>query len=41
MSRDERTPESLPRRLVWFIALWLGGVAAVGAIAYGLRLLIL
>lgn len=25
------------RRLAWFVALWAAGVAAVGALAYGLR----
>tara|TARA_R110002020_G_scaffold28146_5_gene89960 strand:- start:3543 stop:3647 length:105 start_codon:yes stop_codon:yes gene_type:complete len=29
------------RRLVWFVALWLAGVAALGVVAYGLRLVIL
>ncbi|MCL3883190.1 DUF2474 family protein [Marivita sp. GX14005] len=31
-------PGSLLRRLGWFVLLWLGGVAAVGAVAYILRL---
>lgn len=26
------------RRIVWFIALWCAGVAAVGALAYAIRL---
>lgn len=25
------------RRLAWFVGLWAAGVAAVGAVAYGLR----
>lgn len=25
------------QRLAWFAALWLGGLAAVSALAYGLR----
>ncbi|MGC2777687.1 MAG: DUF2474 family protein [Bradyrhizobium sp.] len=29
---------SLARRLAWFAALWLAGVATVGAIAFLLRL---
>jgi hypothetical protein len=28
----------LAQRLLWFAALWLGGVAAVGIVSYGLRL---
>jgi hypothetical protein len=28
------------RRLAWFGALWLGGVATVAALAYGLRAII-
>ncbi len=28
------------KRLMWFAALWLGGVAAVGALAYVIRLAI-
>ncbi len=37
----ERTPQTkqapLARRLLWFVALYAGGVLAVGAIAYALR----
>jgi hypothetical protein len=29
---------SLVQRLLWFAALWLGGVGTVGIVAYGLRL---
>ena len=29
---------SLPRRLLWFVVLWLGGVGGVALVAYGLRL---
>ncbi|MGB3865754.1 MAG: DUF2474 domain-containing protein [Xanthobacteraceae bacterium] len=36
--RDDDTPLSLPRRLLWFAALWLGGVGAVTVVAFGLRL---
>jgi len=28
------------RRVAWFVALWLAGVAVVGALAYGLRALV-
>jgi len=28
----------LAQRLLWFAALWLGGVGTVGIVAYGLRL---
>jgi hypothetical protein len=27
----------MARRLAWFVALWAGGVAAVGSVAYLLR----
>ena len=36
--RPEQNPKPLARRLLWFIALWLGGVVAVSIVAYGLRL---
>jgi hypothetical protein len=32
------TPPSLARRLLWFVALWLGGVGTVAVVAFGLRL---
>jgi len=32
--------ESL-RRWVWFVGLWIAGVATVAVLAYGLRLIIL
>ena len=41
MSGEQDTPKRLSRRLGWFLALWLAGVAVVTAVAYGLRLLIL
>ena len=28
------------KRLLWFAALWLGGVAAVGLIAYAIRIVL-
>jgi hypothetical protein len=31
-------PPPLAQRLLWFVALWLGGVGTVGIVAYGLRL---
>jgi len=31
-------PPPLMRRLLWFAALWLGGVSAVALISFGLRL---
>lgn len=31
----------LSSRLVWFAALWLGGLIAVGAVSYALRALIM
>jgi hypothetical protein len=31
-------PRPLAQRLLWFVALWAGGVAAVATISYGLRL---
>ena len=27
----------MARRLAWFVGLWAAGVAAVGAVAYGIR----
>jgi len=34
--QTEQAP--LPRRLLWFVLLYAGGVIAVGALAYALRL---
>jgi hypothetical protein len=31
-------PAPLAQRLLWFVALWLGGVGTVAIVAYGLRL---
>ena len=28
------------QQVLWFVALWAGGVIAVGVVAYGIRLLI-
>ena len=30
----------LPRRLLWLFALWLGGVAAVAAVSYIVKVLL-
>jgi hypothetical protein len=34
----ENNPHPLAKRLMWFAALWLGGVGAVALISFGLRL---
>ena len=34
----EHDPRPLAQRLLWFAALWLGGVGTVAIVAYGLRL---
>ena len=33
-------PGSRTQKLLWFAALWLAGVASVGIVAYGIKLLI-
>ncbi|MFZ2159669.1 MAG: DUF2474 domain-containing protein [Bradyrhizobium sp.] len=38
MTRIEPKPPPLTQRLLWFAMLWLGGVGAVAAISFGLRL---
>jgi len=38
---DGEAPRPLGRRLLWFLALWFGGLIAVAAVAYALRALIL
>jgi hypothetical protein len=38
LTAPDAKPPSLARRLLWFAALWLGGVGTVGIVAYGLRL---
>ena len=30
----------LPGRLLWFIALWAGGVLAVGIVGYGIKVML-
>ncbi len=36
--REEQKLQPLAQRLLWFAALWLGGVGSVAIVAYGLRL---
>ena len=36
-SSEQKTPP-LTQRLMWFVALWLGGVGSVAIVAFGLRL---
>ncbi len=38
MTPPEPKPRPLAHRLLWFAALWLGGVGAVNILSYGLRL---
>jgi hypothetical protein len=38
LTQPVQKPAPLMRRLLWFVALWLGGVGTVAVIAYGLRL---
>jgi hypothetical protein len=35
---DQQKRGPLAQRLLWFAALWLGGVGAVALVSYGLRL---
>ena len=35
---EKPRPSPLAQRLLWFVALWLGGVGSVAIVAYGLRL---
>jgi hypothetical protein len=37
-SSTEQKAPPLTQRLLWFVALWLGGVGSVAIVAYGLRL---
>ena len=36
--QESSQPRPLTQRLLWFAALWLGGVGTVTLISYGLRL---
>jgi phage shock protein PspC (stress-responsive transcriptional regulator) len=38
LSPPAQKPRPLAQRLLWFVALWLGGVAAVTIVAYAIRL---
>jgi hypothetical protein len=38
LTPQERKQAPLARRLLWFAALWLGGVGTVTIVAYGIRL---
>jgi hypothetical protein len=38
LTREEPKPRPLTQRLLWFFALWLGGVGTVAIISFGLRL---
>lgn len=38
---DGEAPRPLGKRLIWFALLWVGSLAAVAAVAYTLRALIL
>jgi hypothetical protein len=38
LTAPEQKQLPLARRLLWFAALWLGGVGTVAIIAFGLRL---
>ena len=31
---------TLPRRLLWFVALWAGGVLTVAVVGYGIKLML-
>jgi hypothetical protein len=35
---EKQKPPPLGQRLLWFLALWLGGVGTVAIVSYGLRL---
>ncbi len=35
---EKRKPRALAQRLLWFVALWLGGVGTVALLSYGLHL---
>ena len=37
MTADNGKPRGLGARLLWFAVLWVGGVAAVGAVALLIR----
>jgi hypothetical protein len=35
---EKPKPPPLAQRLLWFVALWLGGVSTVAILSYGLHL---
>ena len=35
---EQQNPPPLAQRLLWFVALWLGGAGTVTIVSYGLRL---
>jgi len=37
---ETKTAQSLFSRITWFILIWLGSVAALTVVAYGIRLMI-
>lgn len=38
---EDEAPKPLGKRMLWFVALWVGSLAVVAAVAYALRALIL
>jgi hypothetical protein len=38
---QSRQPGSLPKRLLWFVALWLAGVAMVALVGLAIRAVLL
>ena len=38
MPSPQEKPRPLAQRLLWFVALWAGGVGAVTIVGYGIRL---
>jgi hypothetical protein len=38
LTSPEKKLAPLAQRLLWFVALWLGGVGTVAVVAYGIRL---
>jgi hypothetical protein len=38
LTGPQQPPRPLKRRLIWFVALWLGGVGTVTLVSYVLRL---
>lgn len=38
---EDEAPKPLGKRMLWFVALWVGSLVVVAAVAYALRALIL